>query len=185
MKNIAYLFILLLFGGVFSSCEDDDKKYQPKTEDVPQIFPKKIADKDIYDLNTLATNPAISFRIDLDTKGVEVASVEVYKTLDAAVTFTPRILHTTLTTFPAEVNIPINDAITGIEIEDGEGNLRPLAITDLGTSEDYEDTFIYTFEIVRKDGQRIIYTPVDPDGYLLGSPQIFEPYAFWAPIRAL
>ncbi|MDQ4139191.1 MAG: hypothetical protein M3142_01575 [Bacteroidota bacterium] len=185
MKIILYLFIAFVFCGVLTSCEDDEKIYQPKTEDVPQIFPKKVAGKDIYDLNNLGTNPAIAFRIDLDARGVEIASVEVYKTLDAAVTFTPRILHTTLTTFPAEVNIPINDAITGIEIEDDEGNPRPLAITDLGTSEDYEDTFIFTFEIVRKDGKRIIYTPVDPDGYLLGSPQIFEPYSFWAPIRAL
>lgn len=183
MKKQSYIFILFLFCGMLTSCEDEDKIYHPDTEDVPQIFPRIDQENNFYNLNDLASNPAYSFRVELDARGVDVASVEVYKTLDAAVVFTPRMLVTTLTSFPAEVTIPINEAISGIEITEEDGTTRPLAITDLGASPDYEDTFIYTFEIVRADGRRIVYTPVDEDGYLRGLSQIFEPYAAWAPVR--
>ena len=188
MKRIQYIFVLFAFMGIFTSCKDEDKDYRPKVEDVPQILVKyPDPNKSFYNLNDLASNPEFKFTVDFDDRGVDIASVEVYKTLDAAITFTPRMLVTTLTSFPVDVVIPLNEAIKGIEVEDQDtgGNpiMRPLEVTDLGIAPSYEDTFYFTFEIVRKDGRRIIYTITDEDCYLTGNPQYLEPYSAWAPVR--
>jgi hypothetical protein len=180
MKKLLYVLFLVTSFGALTSCEqDDDEKNQPATEDVPLILPKINQENNAFVLGDPSSTYA--FRVELDRRGVDVASVEVYKTYAGATVFTPRVLHTTLTTFPSEVSVTLADAVQGFTVPDPE-NPEAEAPLDVSLVEE-GDIIIFTFEVVRTDGRRIVYTPLDASGSITGT-QIFEPFAAWANVVA-
>lgn len=183
-------FLALLLAAVtlsFSACRDEDNLPYPQTEEFPVIFTTITAGQSSFrvaEVNAGTGNPTATF--DIEVKGGEsnqIDAIEVYRTFrgfnvpttgNAALGLGPRALLRTVAPNSGSIDVSINDAINGLTRATGatQGGARtPITRTSLRTGEG----FLFTYELVLRDGRRIVYTPLQR-GVVTGA-QANAPYS--------
>lgn len=185
-----YLSFLLLLCGLLAvaSCRNKDKDPYPEMEELPLILPAISADKSFYNYDQvrLSTgNPVFEFTIDLkDQRDVQIAAVEVYKTFrrrtPTASTVEPRILYTTVTSFPATLTIPFSEVLKNLT-RTVTTNGQTTQVPFLPNFFVRNDEIVFTFEYILTDGRRVVLTPLS-NGQIQGT-MTNAPYAAVAVIR--
>lgn len=169
MKNFI-LAALLAFPFFLGACSDEKRAEEmpfPETEKVAFVFPDISATENSYALST--ANPVFTFSLDLKEKANDIAQVLVYKSFQRgtnAANRLPRVLQTTLTSFPATISVNLEQALTGV-VRNNAPLTRALLIAN--------DRFIFTFELVMKDGRTVVLTPL-ANGLVSGT-QAAAPFA--------
>lgn len=186
MKKILYALLLTASAFGFSGCRDEDNLPYPKTEEFPIIFTTITAGQSSYRLTDVAGsgNPTATFAIEVkggDPNQVEV--VEVYRSFRgfnvpasgmAALGLGPRVLLRTVPPTSSSIEVSINDAISGLTRATGasQGGARtPITRASLRAGEG----FLFTYELVLKDGRRIVYTPLS--GGVVSGAQSTAPFS--------
>ena len=131
MKNLSYLFLVLLLAGSFTACYEEEPIID--AEEGAVVVPEAIS-SGIFDLTDL-DNAETSF--DVTVVGVPANSVIIYKSLNGG----ERVQHATVSSVPATVNITVAEALDGLD-KDPE---------DLVVG----DVVRFTFETVTQDGRTL------------------------------
>jgi len=184
MKKLLYALLVTVSAFSFSGCRDEDNLPYPKTEEFPVVFTTLTTGANTYKLTDIAGsgNPVASFSIDLkggDLSAVE--AVEIYRSFRGfnvaatpAVGTGPRTLLRSVSPSSATIEVSINDAISGLTRATGAsqtGARTPITRASLRENEG----FLFTYELLLKDGRRIVYTPLS-NGIVSGA-QAIAPYS--------
>lgn len=147
----------------------------------------------------LPYRPTYEFTIAPTATDVKIRTVEVYKSyaiplnaLATAYKFGPRVKYRDFSSFPVTVTLNSNEALKGLSYIDGSGVTIPVVeLLPDGTQNpnkfinfvDVKHAVVFTFEYILEDGRRIILTPLDSRGSILGTFAL-KPYAAYAVFRA-
>lgn len=171
MKKIFYALLLTASAFSFSSCRDEDNLPYPKAEEFPVIFTNITDGQSSYKLAEAigSSNPTATFNIDVKGGDVSaVEAVEIYRSFrgfNVPATGTPilglgpRLLLRTVPATSTIVEVTLVDMISGLTRATGTsqtGNRTALTRASLKATEG----FLVTYELVLKDGRRIVYTPL-------------------------
>ena len=200
MKKLIFsLFLLIPFVGSLSSCREQSKIPEPQVDSVPLILPQINPAKSFfgYDSSRVAifgnhVRPVFEFTINpTQVAGVQIETVEVYKTFVRDNVFGPRVKVKDLTNFPAVVTINSQEALTGLFTNNTPQSFvkAPTAFAPNRIFGGGKDAVLFTFEYVLSDGRRVILTPLTTPlttagttGAVTGN-QAAAPYAALATFR--
>lgn len=188
MKKVLFALWMGLSAFAVTSCKDSDKDPLPATESVPNVttanstptFTQAAA-------RNTANNPAISFTVSVTGPNIDkVESVEVYKTFrnivrnaqgQLAIQTLPRVLVRSIPPSQTTVEVTLNDLVANLQRRGTasgaafDAPLAPLTRTSLATQE----SFLFTYELLMKDGRRIVLTPIS--GGVVSGTQTAAPFA--------
>ena len=178
MKKIIYVALLVASTLGISSCKDDPNLPTPETVDYP-IVRSTLTPQSVYSLASVrdnSQNPSVSFTVEVAGPVEQVESIEVYRSLRAFTTATgtvlavePRVLLRTIPPTTATIDVTINEAIAGLT---RRGTPRtPLTRASLRANEG----FLFTYELLLKDGQRVVFTPLS--GGVVSGAQANAPFS--------
>jgi hypothetical protein len=188
MKKILYALLLMVSAFNISGCRDEDKLPYPKTEEYPVIFTTITAGQSAYrvaDANG-GSNPSATFAIDVKGNTESVDVIEIYRSFrgfnvptsgTAVVGLGPRVLLRTVTPTSTSVEVNINDIINGLTRANGPLQVDPRIprVPITRASLRATEGFLITYELVLKDGRRVVYTPLS--GGVVSGTSSSAPYA--------
>lgn len=131
MKNLSYLFLVLLTAAGMTACYEEEPIID--AEEGVVVTPENIS-SGIFDLTDL-DNAATSF--DVTTVGVPVNSVTIFKSLNGG----DRVQHATVSSVPSTVSITVEEALDGLAKTPDE-----LVVGDVVT---------FSFETATQDGRTL------------------------------
>lgn len=172
MKKIIYAALLVASTLGISSCKDDPNLPTPATVDYP-IVRSTLTEQSVYSLASVGNNsqnPSVSFTVEVAGPVERVESIEVYRSARVFTTPTgttlavqPRVLLRSIPPTTATIDVTINEAIAGLT---RPGTPRtPLTRASLRAGEG----FLFTYELLLKDGQRVVFTPLSSAGVVSGA----------------
>lgn len=184
MKKILYAMLVMAVSFGFAGCRDEDNLPYPKAVDYPIIFTTLTTGQNTFSLTDIAGTGNPTVTLNLDVKGgnlQEVETIEVYRSFRGfnvaatpALGLGPRVLLRTVAPNSGALQLSLNDIVSGLT--------RATANTQTGTrtaltraSLKETEGFLFTYELLLKDGRRIVYTPLS-NGIVSGS-QAAAPYA--------
>ena len=189
MKKTLYALLLMVSAFSFSSCRDEDNLPYPKTEEVPVIFTNITAGQSSFKLSDIAGtgNPTATFSIDVkggETSNIE--SIEVYRSFrgynvppvttpvtDPTLGLGPRLLLRTVAPNSGNIDVTLNEVIAGLTRAAGNSQAGTrVALTRASLKEN--EGFLFSYELVMKDGRRVVYTPLS--GGVISGAQASAPY---------
>ena len=137
IKQLKNIFVLFLCMGTITSCFDEHIDLLPEADTGALPIVSNITNDGIFNLLDIG-NAGVGFTINIDENSTaDVASVIVNKSFNGG----DLIEQTTVSSFPAQINIPVADAVSGTGI--GVGDL------EVG------DLFDFTFDVVTTDGRTL------------------------------
>ncbi|UYZ59221.1 hypothetical protein [Hymenobacter latericus] len=167
MKNVITALFLLFVALGTPGCKDDPDLPFPKTEEFPQIF-TNLTPQSTFSaaaVQSSAGNPTASFNIEVQGGDLgQVEAIELFSTFRGfnssgagALSNAPRILVKRLPPASGAVEVSINELIAGVTRANATaGGARvPVTRASLRATE----SFTFTYELVLKDGRRIVYSP--------------------------
>ncbi|KUG06772.1 hypothetical protein [Solirubrum puertoriconensis] len=168
MKNVIVALLLLFVALSTPGCKDDPDLPFPETEEFPQIF-TNLTPQSTFSaaaVQSSAGNPTASFNIELQGGDLnQVEAIELFSTFRGfnsagtagTLSNAPRILVKSLPPTSGSVEVSINELITGVTRANATaGGARvPVTRASLRATE----SFTFTYELVLKDGRRIVYSP--------------------------
>lgn len=198
MKKIMFALWLGCTSVAMTSCKDNEKDPRPASESVPNIT-SLTATSTISqaDARNAAINPTVSFTVNVTGPSIDrVEAIEVYKSFRGIVANTqgqnvlstlPRVLVRTIPPVQTTIDITLNDLVANMQRRGTAAGasitapLSPLTRASLtagatGTPlANLRESFIFTYEILMKDGRRIILTPTS--GGVVSGAQTSAPFA--------
>ncbi|GAB2965894.1 hypothetical protein GCM10027048_39880 [Hymenobacter coalescens] len=188
MKKILFALWLGVAAVSMTSCKDEDKDPLPKFEEVPLVLSAlTTATYTQADARSTTANPVISLTTNVTGPNLDkVESVEIYKSLrnivrnaqgQLALQTLPRVLVRTIPPAPTTTEISFNDLVANMQRRGPSSGsafdapLAPLTRASLTAQE----SFVFTYELVMKDGRRVVLTPTS--GGIVSGTQAAAPYA--------
>ncbi|WP_139919985.1 hypothetical protein [Hymenobacter sp. DG01] len=186
MKKFLYALLLAASALSVSACRDEDNLPFPKTEEFPLVFTNLTTQNTFKLADVQGTgNPTTTFNIEVkggDASKIE--AIEVYRSfrgynkpaagVTRAIGTGPRVLLRTVAPSSGSIEVSINDLITGLTRASGATQTGArVALTR--ASLEANEGFLFTYELVLKDGRRIVYTPLS--GGIVSGIQASAPYA--------
>lgn len=185
MKKFLYALLLAASTLSVTACRDEDNLPFPKTEEFPLVFTNLSTQSTFKVADVQGTsNPTASFAIEVKGGDAnQIEAIEVYRSFrgfnvptsgNPAIGLGPRVLLRTVPPTSGDVEVSINDLINGLTRPSGPSQTGTrVAITRASLRAN--EGFLFTYELVLKDGRRISYTPLS--GGIVSGIQASAPYA--------
>ena len=175
MKKLIFsLFLLIPLTGSLSSCREQSKIPEPQVDSVPLILPEINSAKNFFSflpsqasVASNPTRPVFEFTVNpSQVSGVQLETVEVYKSFVRDGVFGPRVKVKDLTSFPAVVSITSQEALTDLFTNNTLQSFvkAPNANSINRIFNGGKDAIVFTFEYVLSGGRRVILTPLTTAG---------------------
>lgn len=188
MKKIMFALWLGFTAVAVTSCKDNDKDPRPATESMPNVTSTNATPTfSQADARNAAINPTITFTVNVTGPSIDqVEAVEVYKTFrnivrnaqgQSTIQTLPRVLVRSIAPAQTTIEIPFNDLVANLQRRGAASGaafnapLTPLTRASLTAQE----SFLFTYELILKDGRRIVLTPTS--GGVVSGSQTIAPFA--------